>query len=140
MAYYIKKNCFPPNMITDVLAKSILKTYEEAWVEQDVDKILSIFEENGIYHERVLKEPMVGHSEIAAYWQSKVCEEQSDIVFKLLNYYISGNTIIAEWEASFNSNIINARYHLKSVAVLEIKHDKIHSFREYWHSEKTPLN
>lgn len=126
-------------MIDEQIVKNILKKYEEAWVEQDINKILSIFNENGIYHEQVLKEPIVGHKAISEYWKTKVCEEQSEIKFKLLNYYICGNTVIAEWVASFNSNIEHARIHIKEVAILEIENDKIKSLREYWQSEKLPL-
>ena len=126
-------------MVTEKVVKNILKIYEEAWVEQDISKILSIFTEDGVYHEKVLKEPYRGHKEIAQYWQTKVVKEQSKIKFKLLNYYIVKNTIIAEWEASFNSNIENVRIHIKEVAILEIYKNKVKHLREYWQSEKLPL-
>jgi len=126
-------------MITDKLAKQILKIYKEAWIEQDTSKILSIFNKNGIYHEYVLKKPYIGHKAIAAYWKRKVVEEQSKIQFKLLNYYISNNTLIAEWDASFNSNIEDSRIRIKEVAILEIKDNKIQSLREYWQSESKSL-
>lgn len=100
---------------------------------------MSIFTKDGIYHERVLKEPIKGRKEIAEYWKTKVCEEQSKIEFKLLKFHICNNTIIAEWEASFNSNIENAQIHMKEVALLEIENDLIKSLREYWQSEKLPL-
>lgn len=123
-------------MLTEETAKSILKTYEEAWVEQNIDKILSIFHEDGVYHERFLEKPFVGHEEIANYWKAKVVEEQSNIEFKLLDFYISGNILIAEWDAPFDSNIENARIHIIEVAIMEIVSGKIKSLREYWHSEK----
>ncbi len=123
-------------MIDENTVKKIIKTYEEAWVGQDIDKILSIFHEGGIYHERVLKAPFKGHKEIGEYWKTKVVNEQSAIKFKLLNYYICGNTAIAEWDASFYSNIEKARIHVREVAILEIEDHKIKSLREYWHSEK----
>jgi limonene-1,2-epoxide hydrolase len=126
-------------MLDENTVKRILKVYGEAWVEQDIDKILSIFKKDGIYHERVLEEPFRGHKEIKEYWKTKVVEEQSNIKFKLINYYICNNTVIAEWEASFNSNIENARIHMKEVAILEIEDEKIKSLREYWQSEKLPL-
>ena len=126
-------------MVSKEIARNVLKTYGEAWVEQNVDKILSIFTEDGIYHEMVLSDPFVGHDQIRQYWQSKVVEEQSDIQFKLLNYYIDGDVIIAEWDASFNSNLKKARIHIKEVAILEMKGSKIRSLREYWRAEKSPL-
>lgn len=126
-------------MLTQKLVRKILQKYAEAWVEQDIPTIRSIFHRTGIYHENVLKKPFRGHQEIAHYWKTKVCEEQSKIKFKLLHSYICENTIIAEWEASFNSNIKKARVHLKEVAIMEIKDNKIKSLREYWHSEKSSL-
>jgi hypothetical protein len=126
-------------MISNEKALEILKIYEDAWVNQDISKILSIFDEDGIYHERVFKDPHIGHKEIEEYWKTKVCEEQSKIEFKLLNYYICGSVLIAEWEASFNSNIENLRTHMKEVAILEIENGKIKSLREYWQSRKLPL-
>ncbi len=126
-------------MLDEKTVKAILKTYGEAWMEQDIEKILSIFTGDGTYHEKVLKEPLKGHKELAEYWKTKVCEEQSEITFKLLNYYICGDTVVAEWDASFNSNIENARIHIREVAILEIEGGKIKSLREYWQSEKTSL-
>ena len=126
-------------MLSEDRAKEILKTYEEAWVQQDIDKILSIFTEDGTYHERVLKEPFRGHKEIAEYWKTKVCEEQSNIKFKLLNFYIQGDILIAEWDAIFNSNIENSQIHIKEVAIMETENGLIKSLREYWQSEKLPL-
>ncbi len=126
-------------MIDKKIVEKILKTYEEAWVEQDINKILSIFHIDGVYHERVLKKPFTGHKEIAQYWKEKVLEEQSKIKFRLLNYYICNNTVIAEWEAHFNSNIEKAHIHMKEVAIIEIENNKIKNLREYWQSEKLPL-
>lgn len=127
-------------MVDENTVKKILKSYEEAWVEQDINKILSIFIDDCLYHERILKRPLRGHKELRDYWQSKVIEEQSNIKFKLLDYYICGDTVIAEWDASFNSNIEDARIHIREVAIFEVEGDKIKSLREYWQSEKTPLN
>ena len=125
--------------LTNTLAESLLRTYGDAWTTQDTPKILSIFTEDGTYHERVLKEPMRGHTEIAAYWDSKVCIEQSNIEFKLLTYYTIEDTLIAEWEAWFDNNTDHVRVHMKEVAIMEIRDEKIASLREYWQSEKSPL-
>ncbi len=70
------------------------------------------------------------HEKIAEYWKTKVCEEQSKIEFNLLNFYICGATVIAEWEVSFNSNVENAQIHIKEVALLEIENGLVKSLRE----------
>jgi uncharacterized protein (TIGR02246 family) len=116
--------------------ETVLRTYAEAWMEQDPEKILTIFTSDATYHERVLKEPFRGHAEIKQYWQSKVVEEQKDIKFKLLNTYIDGDTVIAEWDAVFFNNAEQQTIHLREVAILEFQGDKISSLREYWHSER----
>jgi len=123
-------------MVSKERAKEILKIYEEAWVEQDIDKILSIFSVNGVYHERVFKEAHKGHTAISEYWRKKVCEEQSNIEFQLLNIFVDGDTIIAEWDASFDDTIKKKRLHLREVAIMEIKDDLIQNYREFWHSEE----
>jgi len=125
-------------MVDEKTVKNILKDYESAWVKQDISKILSIFTKNGVYHEKVFKKPFVGHKEIEEYWKTKVVEEQSDIKFKLLKYYVCGDIVIAEWDASFYSNIEKVKIHIQEVAIIEIKNKKIKSLREYWHSEKKP--
>ena len=125
-------------MVDKKNAENILKVYENAWVNQDPEKILSIFTEDGIYHEKAFEKPFIGHEQIRQYWQSKVVEEQSDIKFKLLNYYIDGDTIIAEWDASFYSNVKNGRIHIIEVAIIELSENKIKSLREYWQSEVLP--
>ena len=123
-------------MIERKTAEKILKAYGKAWVSQDVNKILSIFAEDGIYQERAFEKPFAGHRQIRNYWQKKVVEDQSDIKFRLLNFYVDGNTVIAEWEASFYSNAEKARIRIKEVAILEIESNKIKSLREYWQSER----
>ncbi len=124
-------------MVSIEYAKELIKKYGEAWVNQDVEKILSIFSKNGTYSENIFKNPFRGHKEIASYWKKRVCKDQSNIKFKVLNIYTSGNTIIAEWEASFYSNIKNARLYLKEVAIIKIKNGLITSLREYWQVKKT---
>ena len=123
-------------MVDRKTVDEVLKIYEEAWINQDPEKILTIFTEDAIYHERVVEKPFVGHKQIKEYWQSKVVEEQSDIKFKLLHVYIDGDTVLAEWDASFYSNKENARIHIIEVAILEFEGNKIKSLREYWHSER----
>ena len=118
--------------------EKVIGVYADAWVNQDVKKVLSIFTDDAVYHERVLEKPYVGHTEIGGYWQGKVVTEQSDIHFKLLNLCIDGNTVIAEWDANFLSNIKKKRVRILEVAILEFSGNKIKSMREYWQSEYTP--
>ncbi len=126
-------------MISEKKAKKILQTYKEAWINQDIDKILSIYAPNGVLHEKIFEKAYKGHEEIKHYWKTKVCDEQSKIEFKLLNFYTFENVIIAEWDASFDSNIKNSRVHIISVAIFKIENDLIIHSKEFWQSEKKPL-
>ncbi len=123
-------------MVSIETVNNVLKVYRDAWVNQDPDKILTIFTKDAVYHERILQEPFVGHEEIKRYWQSKVVEEQSDIKFKLLNIYIAGDVVTAEWDASFFNKKKNKRMHITEAAIMQFEGDKIKSLREYWHSEE----
>lgn len=118
----------------DVVQK-VLQTYRDAWVDQDSEKILTIFTPDATYHERPLCEPYRGHEDIAQYWKEKVVRGQSRIEFRLLNTYIDGSTVIAEWEASFDDLVRSVRKHIIEVAILEFRGDRIASLREYWASE-----
>src|SRR3989344_2084028 len=123
-------------MVNIGAVKKVLKVYEDAWINQDPEKILTVFTKDAIYRERAFKKPFIGHKEIKQYWQNKVVEEQSDIKFKLLHIWIDGDTVLAEWDASFYRSIEKARTHIIEVAILEFEGDKIKSLREYWHAEK----
>jgi len=123
-------------MVSRKTVENILTVYENAWVNQDPDKILNIFTKDATYHERVLKEPYVGHEQIRKYWQSKVVEEQSSIKFKLLNFYIEGDVVVAEWDITFFNNRKNKKIHMKEVGIFEIVKNKIKSIREYWQAEE----
>lgn len=133
---YLNSSIIKGGMVERKIAEEIIRTYGEGWVNQDIEKILSIFIEEGVYHERIFDKPFVGHEEIRQYWQSKVVEEQSRIKFKLLNLYIDGDNIIAEWDATFFSNKEDRTIHIREVAIMEIEGDRIKSLREYWHSER----
>ena len=126
-------------MLTAQTAERILSEYGAAWVEQDPDKILTLFAEDGTYHEHAFHRPKCGHAEIRAYWQSKVCEQQSDIHFIPLVHFVCGDVLIAEWDAFFKNASTHMQVHIREVAIMEIANEKIVSLREYWQSAKTPL-
>jgi ketosteroid isomerase-like protein len=112
-----------------------LDVYKTAWEQQDAALILSIFQPDALYHERVLQQPIRGHEGIAEYWQEKVVRGQARIRFTLLQTYIDGSTGIAEWEVSFDDVVERQRKHMREIAILEFVNGKIASLREYWASE-----
>lgn len=119
-------------MLRKEVAEQIILQYSQAWINQDPDAIIELFTIDAIYQEWAFTSPYKGHKEIKQYWIDKVVSEQSDIEFTLLNYYIDGNILIAEWEAKFYINGGEKKNHMIEVAILEIVDGKIKSLREYW--------
>ncbi len=88
--------------LTKQEAHEVIDTYIRAWEGQDPDLIVTIFTESATYHERVLQDPIPDRKAIRDYWQSKVVESQANIKVQLLNVYLDGETVIAEWLAEFD--------------------------------------
>ena len=126
-------------MINKDMALQVINIYQEAWVKKDPDKILTIFTEDAVYHERPLEEPFVGHKGIKKYWIEKVVNSQDNIKFKLLNLYIDRNVCIAEWEVTFDDIQQQKKKHMREVAILEFRDNLIKSLREYWYSKSYPI-
>jgi uncharacterized protein (TIGR02246 family) len=117
-------------------AGEVLDTYIRAWVSQDPDLIVTIFTEDATYHERVLGDPIPGRNAIRDYWRSKVVGSQANVEVQLLNVYLDGETVIAEWEAQFDDLAQGVRKRMREIAVLVFEGSLICSLREYWASEQ----
>lgn len=116
-------------------ARTVIGTYIRAWESQDPDLIVTIFTEEATYHERVLRDPIPGREAIRDYWQSKVVQSQANIQVELLSLYLDGNTVIAEWQATFDDLKEGVRKRMREIAVLVFEGHLIASLREYWASE-----
>lgn len=123
-------------MPTKEQARKVLDTYIRAWETQDPDLIVTIFTPAATYHERVLQGPIPDREAIRAYWQSKVVGAQANIRCRLLNTYLDGDTVIAEWEAEFDDLAQGVRKRMQEIAVLVFEGPLIASLREYWASER----
>lgn len=117
-------------------AHAVLDTYIEAWEKQDPDLIVTIFTEDATYHERVLQDPIPDREAIRRYWQAKVVQAQANIRCDLLNVFLDGETVIAEWEAQFDDLAQGVRKRMREIAVLTFEGHLISSLREYWASEQ----
>jgi hypothetical protein len=115
--------------------REVLDTYIKAWEEQDPGLIVTIFTRSATYHERVLSKPIPDQDAIREYWETKVVRDQANIQCRLLNFYVDGNTVIAEWEARFDDVAQGVRKRMREVAILEFDGPLIESLREYWASE-----
>lgn len=123
-------------MPTKQQARKVLDTYIRAWETQDPDLIVTIFTSSATYHERVLEDPIPGREAIRRYWQSKVVYAQANISCQLLNLYLDGDTVIAEWDAEFDDLGQGVRKRMREIAVLVFEAQLIASLREYWASEQ----
>lgn len=120
-------------------ARKLLDIYGRAWITRDPDLILTIFTQDATYADP--KEPVnYGHEGIRSYWLSKVVDGQRDIDFKVLNVWIDGETVIAEWEANFTDTKRNVRIRMFEVAICTVRDGKWSSLREYYRTIiKNPL-
>lgn len=118
----------------------LIEVYGRAWTTQDSALILTIFTPDASYHERVFKDPMVGHAAIKKYWDEKVCVGQADIKFKLVNlcWDAEKSTATAEWEATFRDTVQNVNKHMKEAAFLVIRDGKICALKEFWSCKEMP--
>lgn len=119
-------------------ARSLIKTYGEAWTKCDADKILTIFTEDATYFDP--RETLAsGHDGIKAYWEMKVLNSQRDIHFTLLNLWMDGDHVIAEWNAKFVDTVRSLNIDMTEVAIFTVRDEKFSSLREYYWSNKTPI-
>jgi ketosteroid isomerase-like protein len=121
--------------LTRQQARDVVDVYIRAWETQDPDLIVTIFTAAATYHERVMGEPIPDRDAIRHYWQDKVVESQANITCELLNLYLDGETVIAEWEAEFDDLAQGVRKRMREIAVLEFEGGLISSLREYWASK-----
>ncbi|MDD5165308.1 MAG: nuclear transport factor 2 family protein [Candidatus Pacebacteria bacterium] len=124
--------------MTKEKALELLNIYGKAWVTRDPDLIVTIFIEDATYNDPHEPEN-IGREAIRAYWMSKVVGEQKDISFKLLNYWVTDNEVIAEWYAEFIDTKRNLKIQMTEVAIFTVKGDKFGGLREYYKTVKTPL-
>lgn len=117
-------------------ARKTPETYIRAWETQDPGLIVTIFTPAATYHERVLGDPIPDREAIRRYWETKVVRDQARISCDLLNYYVDGDTLIAEWLAEFDDLAKGVRKRMKEIAVLEFEGTLVSSLREYWASEE----
>jgi ketosteroid isomerase-like protein len=65
-----------------------------------------------------------------------VVQAQANIRCQLLDVYLDGDTVIAEWEAEFDDLTQGVRKRMREIAVLVFEGRLIASLREYWASEQ----
>lgn len=124
--------------MTKEKARELLEIYGRAWETKDPELVISIFTDNATYNDPKEVENF-GRDAIKRYWETKVIGEQDNIHFRILNVWVDGSTVIAEWHATFTDIKRNLFVDLTEVAILEPENEKFCSLREYYKSIKTEL-
>ncbi len=124
--------------MTKEKAIELISLYGKAWETQDVDLVASIFTDDAIYNDPRETEN-VGLEAIKKYWEYKVIGEQKDINFEIKNVWIDGDTIIAEWHATFKDIKRNLNIDMFEIAIFTTRENKFSSLREYYKDVKTPF-
>ena len=124
--------------MTHEVARQLIEVYGKAWETRDPDLIVTIFTDEATYNDP--KEPEnIGREAIRQYWVTKVIGEQDNIKFDLRNLWIEGDTVIAEWHATFTDTKRNLNIEMEEVAIFSVQGDKFSSLREYYKTVKTPI-
>ncbi len=119
-------------------AKKLIQIYGRAWETRDPELIVSIFTEDATYNDP--KEPEnIGRDAIKQYWVTKVIGEQEDITFTLRHLWVDGDSVIAEWNATFKDIKRNLFIDMDEVAIFTVQGDKFSALREYYKTVKTPF-
>jgi uncharacterized protein (TIGR02246 family) len=124
--------------MTKEQATALIETYGKAWETKDPELVATIFTGDATYDDPKEKEN-IGLEAIKEYWKYKVIGEQDDITFNLRHVWVDGDTVIAEWHATFKDIKRNLFIDMTEVAIFTVQGDKFSSLREYYKSVKTEL-
>jgi ketosteroid isomerase-like protein len=117
-------------------ATELITIYGKAWTTRDADLILTIFTPDATYFDP-REGVQEGHAGIKAYWETKVIGSQKDITFKLLNLWQDGDTVIAEWNATFIDVSRQLSIDMMEIAVFKVAGDRFSSLRKYYKTSKS---
>ncbi len=112
-------------------AAALLETFGRAWQTFDGDLIVSLFGDDAEYHADPFTAPLVGHNAIRAYWLdgSRTTEQ---VEFTVERHWVSGETVLAAWHASFVETATAARVRLVGFMTWELATDgRITRLREW---------
>jgi ketosteroid isomerase-like protein len=112
-------------------AADLLEAFGRAWQTFDGDLIVSMFTEDAEYHADVFAPPMVGHNAIRAYWLDGATTT-GQVEFTAERHWVSGDTVLAAWHASFVEFATAQRVRLVGFMTWEIAADgRIARLREW---------
>jgi ketosteroid isomerase-like protein len=112
-------------------ATDLLEAFGRAWQTFDGDLIVSMFTDDAEYHSDPFAPPMVGHNAIRAYWLDGA-RTTEQVEFTVERHWVSGDTVLAAWHASFVERSTDERVRLVGFMTWEMAGDgRIARLREW---------
>lgn len=108
--------------------EEIIRSFVDTWPSLDVEKIVSHFTEDGVYHNMMI-DPVKGHDNLRNF-VSAFLKDWSDVQWEILNLASSGNTIIAE--RVDRMKVGGKPVALPCCGVFEMENGKIKVWRDYF--------
>jgi len=118
-------------MIDYAAAGDLLEAYGRAWETFDGDAWVAIFDDEAEYHEDPFGVPLVGHNALRAYLLA-ASASQRDVEFTVERHWVSGDTILAAWHATFTRRASGRSVRMAGFTTAEVSPDgRISRFREW---------
>ena len=115
----------------------LLERYGRAWAEFDGDAWVGLFTEDARYHGDPFSPPLVGHNAIRAFL-GESAETQEDVEFTVERHWVSGDTVLAAWHASYLRRGTPDRVRFAGFMTLEVAPDgRIDRLHEWWMARPT---
>lgn len=118
-------------MIDYATAGDLLDAYGRAWATFDGDAWVAIFSDEAEYHEDPFGVPLVGHNALRAYLLD-ASASQRDVEFTVERHWVSGDTVLAAWHATFTRRTSGQLVRLAGFMTAEVAPDgRISRVREW---------
>jgi ketosteroid isomerase-like protein len=119
-------------MIDYARAGDLLERYGAAWQAFDGDAWVALFTDDAEYHGDPFGPPLVGHNALRAFLLDSA-ERQRDVEFTVERHWVSGDTVLAAWHATWVGRLDGGRTRSAGFITAEIAPDgRISRFREWW--------
>ncbi len=109
--------------------EQLVKDFCAAWADGDLDRVVSWFTEDGVYH-NIPVDPLVGHEAIRGMIEAFTAG-LTVVEFKILKMLSDGPTVVTERVDIFEKPD-GSRVELPVMGIFEFRGDKIAHWREYF--------
>ena len=114
-------------------AGDLLAAFGNGWETFDGDAWVALFTDDATYAFDPFEPPLTGQNEIRAYLVNSA-RTQEQVEFTVERHWVSGDTVLAAWHASFVRVASGARVRIAGFLTLEVASDgRVARFREWWH-------